>query len=159
MDSEILNLMGQLNRATQAALQHSEVVRSLNIAVFPARILSIISRSPGRSQQELAEVLERDKAQVTRTLRELEDKGLITRPAHQNDWRALCPVLTEEGSRIATLLNQERTSIAERMMRAVSNGEKTLLADLLQRMLSELTAANGRAELAPKEKNSRRSDI
>lgn len=137
-DAEILNLMSQINRACQAALQQSETMKSLDLAVFPARILSVISRSPGRSQQELAQLLERDKAQVARTLRELETKGLVTRSVHQADWRSLCPALTEEGSFIADQLNQERVSLAGRMMSGISEEEKPLVAGFLQRMLSVL---------------------
>lgn len=139
-DADILNLMGQINRACQAALQQSATMKSLDLTVFPARLLSVISRSPGRSQQELAELLERDKAQVARTLRELEAKGLVTRSAHQTDWRSLCPALTEKGAGIARQINQERIDLAARMMSGIDEEKKPLLANLLRRMLSELAA-------------------
>lgn len=138
IDTDILNLMGQINRASQAALQQSETMKSLDLAVFPARLLSIISRSPGRSQQELAEALARDKAQVARTLRELEARGLVTRRANRADWRSLCPELTETGADIARRINQERVDLATRMMSGIIEEEKPLLASLLRRMLSEI---------------------
>ena len=156
-DAEILNLMGQINRACQAALQQSETMKLLDLAVFPARLLSVISRSPGRSQQALAELLERDKAQVARTLRELEAKGLVTRSAHKTDWRSLCPALTDEGSRIAWQLNQERVGLAARMMADISEEEKPLLANLLQRMLTELVLGR-EPDKAALENDKRRSE-
>lgn len=153
MDAEILDLMGQINRACQTALRQSETVQSLNLAAFPARILSVISRDPGRSQQELAEVLERDKAQVARTLRELENQGLVTRPAHKTDWRSLCPALTNEGARVAKLLNQDRLGLAKRMVRDIAQDDKLMLAGLLQRVLTELMDSIDPTNLPPEANN------
>lgn len=150
-DTDILNLMGQINRASQTALQQSETMKSLDLAVFPARLLSVISRSPGWSQQELAELLERDKAQVARTLRELEARGLVTRSAHRADWRSLCPALTETGADIARRINQERIDLAARMMSGIGEEEKPLLASLLQRMLNEIGPGAKTAKAAPDE--------
>lgn len=146
MNLDILNLMGQINRACQISLQQSDTLKSLDISAFSARLLSVISRNPGRTQRELAELLERDKAQIARTIRELEAKRLVTRTAHQTDWRALCPIVTDEGSRIAILLNHERDTLAASMLRGIDDPEKQLLIGLLQKMLTELVPCEDEAQ-------------
>lgn len=141
-DLTILNLIARINRESKTALQDFNKLKIKDIPAFPSRILSVVSRRSGCTQQELALLLERDKAQVARALRELEKDGLITRVAHKSDWRSRCLILTAEGQKIADALNHQRSLLAETMLHNVPDAGKQVLIQLLSQILSDLMTSN-----------------
>lgn len=78
------------------------------------RVLSILVRQQAKQQIVLAEELQVDKATISRTIKQLQAQGLVTRVADPNDGRAMLVSITdsaakawfESGAQARTLLRE-----------------------------------------------------
>ena len=143
MDDELLDLFGAVANAFHARLQGLVVLDELRLAPFQARTLSLIARYPGCTQQALSTSTGRDKAQVARTIKELETRGLITRQAHRRDWRAQSLSVTPEGKQASKLLLRHRAQAGVEMLQDVSLKEREFLRRVLSKMRARLAASGG----------------
>lgn len=141
MEIEIVDLLAQVNSSFRAKLQHLPVLEELSLPSYQARLLVLVGRCPGWSQQQLANATERDKAQVARSVKELETRGLLTRTPDVADGRVHGVVLTETGSRTARRLNQERANLARKVLKDMDRADQRLLAELLTRLSDALGCA------------------
>lgn len=96
-------------------LRMREAIQDANIGLTPfeARILVAIARAPGASQQQIALRVGSDKAQITRAIKVLEQKELVSRQTSTQDWRARQLLLTATGSLVMDRLQQIRTAQSE----------------------------------------------
>ncbi|MBP2274652.1 MULTISPECIES: MarR family winged helix-turn-helix transcriptional regulator [Alphaproteobacteria] len=135
---ELVSLLGEVSAAFQARLQELGAIRVLGLAPFQGRLLAILHRRPGSSQQELAAWTGRDKAQIARTIKELEAAGLLARTAHESDWRSHRLSLTGDGERACALLLKERAALSAAAMANLSVEERHLMAGALSKMKQQL---------------------
>lgn len=140
MDDDLLDLFGAVANGFQARLQSLAALDELGLAPFQTRTLSLISRNVGCSQQVLAQWTGRDKAQVARTVKELEARGLITRHAHQSDWRMQSLSVTIEGEKAAQSLNRQRAQAGAEMLENVNSEEREVLRQVLSKMCAQLAS-------------------
>jgi DNA-binding MarR family transcriptional regulator len=140
MDDDLLDLFGAVANGFQARLQSLAALDELGLAPFQARTLSLISRNVGCSQQVLAQWTGRDKAQVARTVKELEARRLITRHAHQSDWRMQSLSVTIEGEKAAQSLNRQRAQAGAEMLENVNSEEREVLRQVLSKMCAQLAS-------------------
>ncbi|MDA3811512.1 MAG: MarR family transcriptional regulator [Spirochaetaceae bacterium] len=87
--------VSMINRAAQGYFHH----KLKNYDIGPGQQAYLLSLFPGESivQEELAKRLKVDKANVTRALKGLEDKGYIARNRSDGDKRSWIVTLTESG--------------------------------------------------------------
>jgi DNA-binding MarR family transcriptional regulator len=97
-------------------------------------------RGPRMTQQALAEALFMDPAQLTRLLRQLEDKGLIRKEMDQNDRRIRHIVLVEENNQVIEQMLQVHAKLNQEVMNQFSAEEKPQLEKMLTK-LRDVTAA------------------
>ncbi|MGE7604433.1 MarR family winged helix-turn-helix transcriptional regulator [Peribacillus sp. NPDC097675] len=90
----------------------------LNIAPEQNLILLLLWGKDGRSQNEIAKSLLKDKTNITRMLDNLEKKELITRRVNESDSRSYNVYLTEKGIK----LGEEVYPITEEFNRIVCSG-------------------------------------
>jgi DNA-binding MarR family transcriptional regulator len=124
------------NRLTNSA--SATYRRLFGIGVLDFRVMVMLALEPGVSGARIAEVIDLDKAAVSRTLRSLEKRGLISAAAGHGRARILR--LTAAGE---TLYNEVEKLAQQR--------ERVLLADLppedretLRRLLRQLLLATAR---------------
>jgi DNA-binding MarR family transcriptional regulator len=134
MNENAITLLREVSTNFQQRLSEMPVIAELHLAPFQARLLSVIGRSPGISQQALAASTERDKAQIARVIKELERRGFVARSAHQTDWRAQCLNVTEEGERASALLDLQRAELVNKALRECSAEEKDALYRTLEKI-------------------------
>lgn len=90
--------------------------------------------------KDLGEVLYLDSGTLTPLLKRLEQKGLISRSRYQDDERALCVRITEEGEKL-----QHRAISVPKKMRAcipLNEEEMLVLKKLLSRTLTAMEQSN-----------------
>lgn len=90
--------------------------------------------------KDLGEVLYLDSGTLTPLLKRLEQKGLISRSRYQDDERALCVRITEEGEKL-----QHRAISVPKEMRAcipLNEEEMFVLKKLLSRTLTAMEQSN-----------------
>lgn len=119
-------------------LSEMTAIEEVKLAPFQARLLSVISRSPGISQLSLAVATERDKAQVARAIKELERRGFIARSVHETDWRTQCLHVTDDGKQASAHLDLERTQLVTKALQQCSPKEQQTLAQILKKINQSL---------------------
>ncbi|NTB87538.1 MarR family winged helix-turn-helix transcriptional regulator [Agrobacterium tumefaciens] len=141
MDEDLLKIMelfGAVNNRFQLRLRSLAGLESVGLTAYEARTLALIARNPGCSQLMIGTWTDRDKAQVARTVKELEARKMIVRATNPADWRAHSLELTEEGRRCFEFLDGQRHEIGTDMMQDVSTEEKRVLAHALAKMKARL---------------------
>ncbi|KGH11530.1 MarR family winged helix-turn-helix transcriptional regulator [Comamonas thiooxydans] len=95
------------------------------------RILMHTGRHPGITQKELVEHSHTDKAQMARTLAQLQDKGWLERSASEADKRVRCLQLSTRGQQLFDQLRSRREQIATELLSDFPAAQQALLHDLL----------------------------
>jgi DNA-binding MarR family transcriptional regulator len=132
--NELLDLIREVHIAFEAGLQKLPSLRQLKLAPFHGRLLGIIGRNPGCSQQELAGWTNRDKAQIARTVKRLESRGMLIRSSHEADWRSQRLSLTADGIRAFNLLTKDRSTFGLTMLARLSVDDQRMMVVMLKKM-------------------------
>jgi DNA-binding MarR family transcriptional regulator len=128
------------------------------IGILDFRVMTMLSIEPGVSGARISEVMNLDKAAISRTLKSLERRGLIR--VEQGHGRTRVLALSAEGHATydpAWLIAQERE---RRLLSPLSSAEQEVLRDLLRRLLTATTlvadlASNGTATAPQRSPNPR----
>lgn len=134
MDIELIDLLRTVAGGFQTRMQHLAVQAAPGLTVFQARLINLIGRAEGISQMDIGVRTQRDKAQVARTVKELEEFGLVARSAHPSDGRAKCLALTEAGRLVHARLTERRGQLAADTLATFSDDEKRLLRSGLEKL-------------------------
>lgn len=90
--------------------------------------------------QELTQKVARDKSQMTRTIRSLENKGLVERKPSSDDARVTHVALTHAGERVVDALKEVVSETINEILSPISKSEERVLRNLLERALGETTS-------------------
>lgn len=131
---ELINLLRDIASAFESRLRNMEALQELKLAPFQARLLALIARHPKCSQQNLASWVDRDKAQIARTIKELEARGLLERTQHASDWRSYSLSLTPDGESVWAILMRERARLSAEMGTPLTPDERQVVIDTLRKM-------------------------
>lgn len=96
--------------------------------------LSALLKSGPVSQRELAEIMNVRAATLSEQIARLDRAGLIERTPNEKDRRSVVVTLSEEGKKEARRCSRERAKYNEELFSVLSEGEKTELASLLERL-------------------------
>jgi DNA-binding MarR family transcriptional regulator len=134
-------------RAQQAhvALWQSEVSSSISSVQFGA--LSVLSRLPGSSQQDLCDELDLDRSTIADVVQRLEQRGLIERRRDESDRRRNRLALTERGVEAYAGLRPKVDTVEAVLTGALTASERRQLRSLLTKVL--FAARHNDSDLAP----------
>ena len=96
---------------------------NLNITPMHLRVLKIINKKQSCTAIDIAQFLNRDKAQVTRLLNELIKQSLIEKVPNPEDKRSQRLLVTSEGMVILAQLESIDSKMNDKMMRGISQKE------------------------------------
>jgi MarR family transcriptional regulator for hemolysin len=106
-------------------------VRDLGLTRAQWLFLYYLSRQPGCTQSELAELLQMEKITVSRQAKRLEKAGWIQRADHAADGRAYHLELAPRSARIIARLEERADRLRDDYLQGISPTRRTsLLADL-----------------------------
>ncbi len=108
------------------------------ITVDQFRLLTMLWKEDGITQQQLAAQIGRDRASVTRMTDILEEQGIMTRIPDKTDRRVNLLYLTKKGREIEPLAAAAAQQALEEMTKGFTMEEKTTFAQLLQRAIGNL---------------------
>jgi len=98
------------------------------------KVMQIIDRSSPCTGQDVASVLQRDNAQITRLLKELESKGVISRQQNPLDKRSQILSVTEEGEAVLKKMRAAAGRVKKRLIEGVSADDQLRFLELLHQM-------------------------
>lgn len=108
------------------------------LAHMEGKVLDFFARHPGASQSELVTHSGRDKAQITRLIRGLRDKGLLEARIDENDRRSTLLQLTPAGKRIHNNLQAQGARLAAQAVSGMDDEECRRLIALLAKVKTNL---------------------
>ncbi|MFA5489918.1 MAG: MarR family transcriptional regulator [Candidimonas sp.] len=138
MDDELINLLRTVANGFHMRMQAAVAACGEDLPEFQARLINLIGRNEGISQQSLAALTERDKAQIARAIKELEAHGHVSRSAHTSDWRTQCLALTAQGRETHTRLNDIRRKLGAAALSILTMEEKQALKACLFKVKAAL---------------------
>jgi DNA-binding MarR family transcriptional regulator len=132
---EIMHTIVHLYRARQ---YHELRDGPHDITHMEARVLGFFARYPRATLSDLVAYSGRDKAQLTRLIHGLRDKGLLDAQTDAADRRSIRLHLTTDGKAVYKRLHQRGSRLSKVAVADLSQQEYSSLVSLLQRVRSNL---------------------
>ncbi|MAY38503.1 MULTISPECIES: MarR family winged helix-turn-helix transcriptional regulator [Spongiibacter] len=138
MSSDIRNTIWHLAFQFKVSAKHAIRDRGLPLNGMHARMLSLIQHQERCTANQLATTTGRDKAQITRLLKELEDMGLLTRRPHPSDKRSQLLTLSTDGQALMATVEKAEHAVEAQMLKGLSQDEVASFLKLAEKMLNNL---------------------
>lgn len=107
--------------------------------------LCLCQRSPGATQQQLVQAMGRDKGQMARLIRELEDRQLLLRTPDASDRRVWRLSVTPEGELRCTRFLALEATLAHDLFGTLGEGELASLLAMLQKVQARVDGMEAHA--------------
>ncbi|WP_184590644.1 MarR family winged helix-turn-helix transcriptional regulator [Pseudomonas nitroreducens] len=109
----------------------------IDLAPPDIRLLELIGADAGQSLQSLSRKMCRDKALVTRKIREMETLGLVRRERNPGDQRSFQLFLTDAGRRVDQRTQAILARTHDSLFAPLDDDEQRTLTQLLRQCLQE----------------------
>ncbi|MFB7907497.1 MarR family winged helix-turn-helix transcriptional regulator [Kitasatospora sp. NPDC056076] len=129
---EVVDLMANLVALFHREYEEAAAARSLTGA--QAKVLALLRRGP-LPMRHIAQTLSCEPSNITGIVDRLEARGFVTREADRQDRRVKLVAATETGAAASEEL-RESLNFAREPLAALGPQERTVLRDLLRRMLT-----------------------
>ncbi|MFF3557161.1 MarR family winged helix-turn-helix transcriptional regulator [Streptomyces tsukubensis] len=135
---EVIDLIGDVVWRYVTAFEHAAGEQSLTIA--QAKVLGLLTREP-LPMRQLADRMACEPSNITGIIDRLELRGLVERHPDPHDRRVKFAAATDEGAEMTERLCESlRAAFAREPLAGLSPLERTMLRDLLKRLLGEGSA-------------------
>lgn len=131
MDDDVLRIAGawrDLRRMKPTEL-------SIALPIGQVDTMDVIARIGPCSMFEMSEALRINASTATRAVEPLVNAGYVERRRSERDARTVIVQLTREGRRLERRLTEERLANVDRTLSEFTPKERSVLADLLERMV------------------------
>lgn len=132
LSADVFDTLHELVRLFRARMRKSMEAVHPDLTFNEIRVLVHTGRRPGLTQKDLVEHSHADKAQMARTLAQLEEKGWLLRTASESDKRVRCLQLSQQGQALYTQLRQLRDRVARDLLQDFPEAQQSQLLALLQ---------------------------
>jgi DNA-binding MarR family transcriptional regulator len=131
-------LMTISGRAQQVLKTRMQVQALAGLGPLHMHALCLCQQQPGTPQQVLVQSLGRDKGQMARLIRDLEDHGLLTRVTDKRDRRVWRLHITPLGEQECTWFLALEAQVAQDLMGHVGTKDQAVLLKVLQSVQTTL---------------------
>jgi len=137
-ETDIRQVLWQL--AFQFKVSTKRAVRDYDLPLngMHVRLLQMIHRQPDCTAQHIASVTGRDKAQITRVIKELEGMALITRTPDPQDRRAQLLSLNETGQGLMARIKDAEDEVKKTLLKGINKKDQNTFIEIGNRMLDNL---------------------
>ena len=132
LSADVFDALHELVRLFRARMRKSMESVHPELTFNEIRVLVHTGRRPGLTQKDMVEHSHADKAQMARTLAQLEEKGWLLRTASESDKRVRCLQLSEQGQALYAQLRQLRDGVARDLLQDCPEPQQAQLLALLQ---------------------------
>lgn len=132
---ELVHKIMHLVRGAQYAILRNS---GHELTHLEGKILGRLAARPGTRLSELVDSFGRDKGQLGRVIKALKTQGLIATRADPEDRRAVCLVLSDEGTAIHATVRRQLQKVKKVALRGFTADQQTELIRLLDRMRGNL---------------------
>jgi DNA-binding MarR family transcriptional regulator len=139
MAAKLSKMLSNLIMFYKSCLTQTLKKNGFTLAPSDIKLLNYLRENPGISLQKLAVVTIRDKAQITRKVKELERKKILYREKDLKDSRCYHLFLTKDGRQLQTKTKALRKKVLQDLFATLSNSEQKKLLKLLEKCLKDMT--------------------
>jgi DNA-binding MarR family transcriptional regulator len=138
----LMTISGQAQQLLKARMQDASLA---GLGPLHMHALCLCQQQPGAPQQALVQALGRDKGQMARLIRDLEDHGLLTRSTDERDRRVWRLYLTPEGETRSAWFSTLEAQVAQDLMGHLSPEDSTQLNRILHSVKAQLDGLGSEA--------------
>lgn len=135
----LMTISGQAQQLLKARMQDTTPA---GLGPLHMHALCLCQQQPGAPQQALVQALGRDKGQMARLIRDLEDHGLLTRSTDERDRRVWRLYLTPEGATRGAWFSALEAQVAQDLMGHLSADDSEVVVRVLQSVQAKLDELN-----------------
>jgi DNA-binding MarR family transcriptional regulator len=135
----VLYTLEQALKAYRKRCQHNLDQVAGNLTVDQALVLIVLDKYPTLSQHQMAELVFKDKASLTRIIELLVQKGLLTRALHPTDRRKFALQLTASGQHTLAQLAPTIQLNQQTALAGLSDDELAQFHGTLQKIIANCT--------------------
>ncbi len=139
-EGKSLDSLFKLVHAVKRNVHEKIEALDLDIAPMHVRVLKIITKKPQCTAVDIANFLDRDKAQVTRLLSALIKQELIVKGPNPEDKRSQCLAITERGKAIVDQLSEVDSEMFEKMKIGIDSDELATFERVAKAMAQNLNS-------------------
>ncbi|MCG9630880.1 MarR family transcriptional regulator [Vibrio sp. Isolate30] len=139
-EGKSLDSLFKLVHAVKRNVHEKIEALDLDIAPMHVRVLKIITKKPQCTAVDIANFLDRDKAQVTRLLSALIKQELIVKEPNPEDKRSQCLAITERGKAIVDQLSEVDSEMFEKMKIGIDSVELATFERVAKKMAQNLNS-------------------
>ncbi|MEF1228790.1 MarR family transcriptional regulator [Vibrio fortis] len=139
-EGKSLDSLFKLVHAVKRNVHEKIEALDLDIAPMHVRVLKIITKKPQCTAVDIANFLDRDKAQVTRLLSALIKQELIVKEPNPEDKRSQCLAITERGKAIVDQLTEVDSEMFEKMKIGIDSDELATFERVAKAMAQNLNS-------------------
>lgn len=120
----------------------NQKIQEYGLKPLPIQPLFYLSKHEGVSQKQLCETIAVDESAITRSIKKLEEQGLVTRRKDPNDLRCYSLYLTEKGREFIPMLTQFGVDFWTDITRDFSDEEIVWFLSMCERMVKNALSKN-----------------
>ncbi|MDF3932990.1 MarR family transcriptional regulator [Pseudomonas citronellolis] len=119
----------------RSQLQMGLLAQGIDLAPPDIRLLELIGEAEGLNLQDVGRQMCRDKALITRKVREMESRGLVRRERNPGDQRSFQLFLTDAGKGVHAQAQTILACTHDKLFAPLDAEEQQIMAHLLRRCL------------------------
>lgn len=132
---EFMHLFGLIKKALREQLQDTGTTP---VGPLHLRLVQLCQQDAGITQQTLADITGRDKAQIARLVKELIEAGLLARTPHPEDGRSHLLQTTTTGKQAVKTLEKAQQAVSQQLFAEMPADELQAFRDQLGRLQGRL---------------------
>lgn len=136
--NSLRDALWQLSYQFKVSIKRTITAQGLQLNGMHVRLLHLLAQQPHISANQLVTITARDKAQITRLIKELDAKGLLQRQANPADKRSQLLSLSAPGTALTQRTRAVEEQLENRLLAGISAAEIDTFIDLTNRMLTNL---------------------
>ena len=120
-------------------------LKQLGVPLTPEQfmLIDLLWNHGEMSQQQLADMMHKDKNSVTKLVDAIERKGFVVRRQNKNDRRSNTLVLTEKANQLKPGAKQKGISILDQMLEAINENELRMFLETLRKLNVNMNVSDG----------------
>lgn len=120
-------------------------LKQLGVPLTPEQfmLIDLLWNHGEMSQQQLADMMHKDKNSVTKLVDAIERKGFVVRRQNKNDRRSNTLVLTEKANQLKPGAKQKGISILDQMLEGINENELRMFLETLRKLNVNMNVSDG----------------
>ena len=120
-------------------------LKQLGVPLTPEQfmLIDLLWNHGEMSQQQLADMMHKDKNSVTKLVDAIERKGFVVRRQNKNDRRSNTLVLTEKANQLKPGAKQKGISILDQILEGINENELRMFLETLRKLNVNMNVSDG----------------